>query len=92
MRKSRSRMPPLAWGLAPIRRLPFGARSSNSGMESAISIEQLLGFVALHPAFKLVDMIGMVGIDQERHLVRPERSLDLQSINYLWVRSSPWVT
>src|ERR1019366_4524371 len=37
MRKSRSRMPPLAWGLAPIRRSPLGARSANSGMSRPFS-------------------------------------------------------
>ena len=49
--------------------------------ESAIFIEQFLGLVALHPAFQQLDMIGMLGIHQERHLVRAERALDLQAID-----------
>ena len=55
--------------------------------EAAISIEQLLRLVALHPAFELLDMIGMLGVHQERHLVRSERALDLQAIDDL--RSGP---
>ena len=49
--------------------------------EPAILIEQFLGLVALHPAFKLLDMIGMLGIHQERHLVRSERAFNLQTID-----------
>ncbi len=49
--------------------------------ESPIVIEQLLGLVAFHPAFKQLDMIGMVGIHEERHLVRSETALDLQTID-----------
>ena len=49
--------------------------------EPAIFIEQFLGLVALHPAFKLLDMIGMLGIHQERHLVRAEGALDLQAVD-----------
>ncbi len=37
--------------------------------ESPIFIEQFLGLVAFHPAFKQFDMVGMLGIHQERHLV-----------------------
>ena len=35
-------------------------------------------------------MIGMLGIHQDRHLVRPERSLDLEAIDNLGSRSNPW--
>jgi len=35
-------------------------------------------------------MIGMLGIHQERHLVRPERALDLQAVDYFRVPSSLW--
>ena len=37
-------------------------------------------------------MIGMLGIHQQRHLVRSEGALDLQPIDDLSVPSSPWVT
>ena len=50
------------------------------GDKSPVPIEQFLGLVALHPAFKLFDVIGMIGIDQEWYLVRPESALDLQPI------------
>ena len=49
--------------------------------EPAILVEQFLGLVALHPAFEQLDMIGMVGIDQQRHLVRSEGALDLQAVD-----------
>ena len=51
--------------------------------ESAIGIEELLGLITLHPAFEQLDMIGMFGINQKRHLVCAERALDLQSIDEL---------
>ena len=49
--------------------------------ESAVLIEQLLGLVAFHPAFKLLDMLGMSGIHQERHLVRSEGAFNLQAVD-----------
>jgi hypothetical protein len=49
--------------------------------QAAIIIEQLLGLVAFHPAFKLLDVIGMLWIHQERHLMRSERTLDLEAID-----------
>jgi len=49
--------------------------------EPAIVVEQLFGPVAFHPAFKLLDVIGMVGIHQEWHLVCPEGALDLQTVD-----------
>ena len=55
--------------------------------EPAILIEQLLGLVAFHPAFQLLDMIGMLGIHQQRYLVRPEGAFDLQAVDYF--RSCP---
>ena len=55
--------------------------------EPAIFIEQFLGLVAFHPAFQLLDMIGMLGIHQQRHLVRSEGALDLQAVDYF--RSRP---
>ena len=60
--------------------------------ESAIFIEQFFGLVALHPAFQLLDMIGMIRIHQKRHLVRSESALDLEAIDESSVLSSPWVT
>ena len=55
--------------------------------EPAIFIEQLLGLVTFHPAFELLDMIGMRGVHQERHLMRSEGALDFQAIHFF--RSRP---
>ena len=44
-------------------------------------VKQLLRLVAFHPAFELRDMLRMSLIDKERHLVRPEGSLDLQPVD-----------
>ena len=49
--------------------------------EPAIFIEQFFGLVALHPAFEQLDVIGMLGINQKRHLMRPERALDFQTVD-----------
>ena len=55
--------------------------------EAASRVEQFFRPVALHPALELLDVIGMLGIDQERHLVRSKRALDLQAVDDL--RSRP---
>jgi len=44
-----AQQPPLAWGLAEMRRAPQGASSCNSGMRVSVGIEELFGFVAAHP-------------------------------------------
>ena len=51
--------------------------------EPAILVEELLWPVALHPAFELLDVIGMIGVHQERHLVRSERAFNLQAVYHL---------
>ena len=58
--------------------------------EPPILIEQLLGFIALHPTFKLLDMIGMLRIYEKRHLVRTESALDLQTIDEFGPRPALW--
>ena len=60
--------------------------------QAAIVIEQFLGPVAFHPGFKLRDMFGMVGVDEQRHLMRAEGALDLEAIDNFRSRSSPWAT
>ena len=55
--------------------------------QAAAGVEQLLGLVASHPALELLDVLGMLGIDEQRHLVRPEGPLDLQAVDHL--RSGP---
>ncbi len=67
--------------------LAFRRQFGQFRQETAALIEEFLCLVAFHPAFKLLDMIGMIGIHQQRHLVRPEGALDRQAIDYF--RSRP---
>ena len=50
-------------------------------------VEELFSLVALHPRLELRHVLRMLGVDQQRHLVRPERALVLQSVDEL--RSGP---
>ena len=59
----------------------LGRQFGQFRQEPAVVIEQLFRLVAFHPAFQQLDMIGMLGIDQERHLVRTEGALDLQAVD-----------
>ena len=68
-------------GLAPIRRSPFGARFGQFRNQAAAVIEQFFGLVAFHPGLKLRDMFRMVGVHEQRHLMRAKRALDLQAID-----------
>ena len=70
----------------------LGGQISQFRQQAAIVIEQLLGLVAFHPGFKLRDMFGMVGVDEQRHLMRAKRALDLEGHRQLSVPSSPWAT
>ena len=71
--------------------LAFGRQFSQFRLETAAFIEEFLGFVAFHPAFKLLEVIGMFRIHYDRYLVRPESALDLVGRRLLSVPSSPWV-
>ena len=51
--------------------------------KTSSGIEQLFCVVAFHPAFELPDMIGVFGIDEDRHLMGPEGALDWQTVNDL---------
>ncbi len=88
MTRSRSRMPPLAWGFAPMRRSPFGASSASPGLRRPRLVEQLLGPVAPEPVFQQLEVFGMRGIHGQRHLVRAKRALDLHAIHPLRPRPS----
>ena len=57
MRRSCRRMPPLACGLAPMRRVPLGASSASSARSFPRFVEEFLGLVAFHPGFKLFEML-----------------------------------
>ena len=54
--------------------------------EPAIRVEQLLCPVAPHPALELPQMLGMLGINEQRNLMRPEGSLVLQAVDHSWPR------
>ena len=76
-------MPPLACGLAPIRRSPSGASSASSGDQPALGVEQFLGPVAPHPVFEHLEVLGVLARLGERHLVGPIRPLDRQAVDHL---------
>ena len=61
----------------------LGCQFSQFGKKSAIPIKQLFGFVALHPILQELNVIGMLSIDEQRNLVRPECALDLQTVDDL---------
>ena len=49
--------------------------------QPALLIKKLFCLVTLHPTFQQCHMIGMLGIHQQRHLVRSERALHLQTVH-----------
>ncbi len=55
----------------------LGGQLSQFRYEAASPIEQFFRLVASHPTFKLLEMFGVLGIYQERHLVGSEGALDL---------------
>ena len=57
--------------------------------QPAVFIKELLRPVALQPIFQHLQVFGMGSRVRERHLVRPERAFNLQSIHYSWRPSSP---
>src|ERR1700733_12149348 len=65
----------------------LGRKFGQFRFKAAILIEKFLGLVAFHPTLKLLDVTWMLGIHQNRHLVRPEGALYLQAIHFL--RPSP---
>jgi hypothetical protein len=65
----------------------LGASSASSAHQPAVIVKQLLRPVAAHPGFELLDVLGVLGVDQQRHLVGAERALDLDAVNDL--RSGP---
>ena len=55
--------------------------------QATILIEQFLRLIAPHPVLEQRHVLGMLGIDQHRYLVRPESTFDLQPVDDL--RSRP---
>jgi len=70
----------------------LGRQFGQFRLEPAIFIEQFLRLVTLHPAFKQLNMVGMLGIHQQRYLMRPETCPRLAGRRRLWALSSPWAT
>ena len=51
--------------------------------EAPVSVEELLGPVALHPALELADVLGVLPVHEKRHLVRSECPLYRKAIDDL---------
>ena len=83
MRRSRSRRPPLACGLAPIAAVAAGGQFGEFGQEPAGGVEQLLGLVAFQPGFELLQMLGILLRVGQRHLMGAEGAFDLLAVDDL---------
>jgi hypothetical protein len=72
-------------GPHPLR--PLRGEGSQVSQQPPGLVEEFLRLVAAHPAVQLFDVPWMLVIDEQRHLMGPERALDLQPVNHL--RSGP---
>src|ERR1019366_7016349 len=84
--RSRSSRPPLAWGLAPMRRSPAGARGRQRGelaAQRSALVEELLGAVGAQPLLELSEVLGLGGEVCERHLVGAEGALGGEPVDLL---------
>ena len=79
-------VPPLACGLAPMRRSPRGASAASSGRSAPLLVEQLLRAVGAQPALQLCEVLGVGGEVGERHLVGAPRALRRQAVHLLGAR------
>ena len=79
--------PPLACGLALMRRRPLGRQRLELGHERSARIEQLLGPVAAHPVFEDLQVRRVVPHVGERDLVRAPGPFQLVALELL--RSGP---
>jgi hypothetical protein len=53
-------------------------------------VEQFLGFVTLHPGLEIGDMFRMGPVNNDRNLMRAERSFDLQTLDHLRPGPTLW--
>ena len=67
---------PVGVRVGPHPPVALGRQFSQLGHEPAVLVEQLLGLVALHPGLELFDVVRVLRVHQQRHLVRAERALD----------------
>ncbi len=81
--RSRSSRPPLACGLAPMRRSPSGASAASSGRRAPPCVEQLLGSVGAQPFLELAQVLGVALQIGERNLVGAKRALRGQPVDDL---------
>ena len=51
--------------------------------QRSVRVEEFFRPVALHPAFQELDVVGVACVDEQRNLMRPERSFDLQAVDDL---------
>ncbi len=60
----------------------FGRERRELGRQPAALVEQLLGPVAAHPLLEHPEMLGIAPDLRDRHLMRPERALDLAAVDH----------
>ena len=85
-------LPPLTCGFAPIRRSPVGQRVEDLLDRAAVLVEQLLRAVGAQPVLEDLQVPGVGLRLHRRHLVGLRRALDLDAVDLLRARSSPWAT
>ena len=73
--------PPLACGLALIRRCPVGASARSFRHEPAVCVEQFLGLVAAHPVFEELQVRWIVPHIGEGHLMRSPGPFDFVTLD-----------
>ena len=87
IRRSRSNRPAVGVRVGAHPPEPLRGERGQVGQQPPGLIEQFVGFVTAHPAVELFDVSGMLLVDEQRHLMGPERALDLQAVDDL--RSGP---
>ena len=83
MRSGLRSSPPLACGLALMRRAPFGASSRSSGSSRPVSSNSSLRLVAAQPFLQLLQMRGFLVHVRHRHLMGAPEAFDLVAVDLL---------
>ena len=81
-RRSCSKTPPLACGLALMRRVPAGGSAASSGVRRPCSSKSSVRLVALHPALEDAHVLGLLHV-AHRHLVGAPVALDALAVDLL---------
>ena len=74
--------PPLACGLALIRRSPGGRQRARAPTGRAVVVEELLGAVGPHPLLELRPVLVVLAGAGERHLVGAPRAFDRHAVDH----------